>query len=278
MSNAITKQNNPELFAILIDDVDIDTDHIPKHGKGFVTARTTYEGKTYECETEWDYSWGIDWDSSQAWYEVDPNAPKLCPTCDKPVEEEPKGFAAFLPLAVRTEAPIDLQRFQDPESLRQLHAAIGISTEAGELVDAFKKAFFYGKDLDRVNVLEEVGDLMWYVALLLDSMGEDFEKILQTVISKLQARYPEKFDATLAEKRDLITERKVLEEQSEGAPVAISAPRKPKTLVTPLMRRLILVSLQLGESQKSIAAALNIVPATVSRIKGQLKEAGLLDD
>jgi len=95
--------------------------------------------------------------------------------------------------------------------LNLLHAAMGISTESGELMDAFKRKIFYGKELDVVNVKEEIGDLMWYVAILLRELDLDFEELLQINIDKLKARYPDKFTEEHALNRDLDTERKILE-------------------------------------------------------------------
>ena len=54
---------------------------------------------------------------------------------------------------------------------RQLHAAVGICGEAGELIDAVKKNWIYGADLDLENVLEECGDLLFYVAAMLINSG-----------------------------------------------------------------------------------------------------------
>jgi hypothetical protein len=45
------------------------------------------------------------------------------------------------------------------------HAGFGMMTEAGELADAFKKEMIYGRDIDIVNLKEEVGDCLWYAAL-----------------------------------------------------------------------------------------------------------------
>lgn len=46
-----------------------------------------------------------------------------------------------------------------------LHASCGIITESAELVDAIKRYVYYGKDLDIVNVGEEIGDIYWYLAI-----------------------------------------------------------------------------------------------------------------
>lgn len=92
-----------------------------------------------------------------------------------------------------------------------VHAAIGISTEAGELLDAIKKGLFYGKTVDMVNIREELGDLLWYVAVACFASGASFEALFEQNIAKLRARYPEKFTEYDALNRDLVNERKVLE-------------------------------------------------------------------
>ena len=96
---------------------------------------------------------------------------------------------------------------------RLLHAGIGLSTESGEFLDALKKHIFYGKDLDKVNLAEEIGDLFWYLAIAADELGIDFESIMAKNIEKLKSRYGDKFSEELAENRDLNTEREILESQ-----------------------------------------------------------------
>lgn len=105
-------------------------------------------------------------------------------------------------------------RLQDDGIKRLLHAGIGLSTEAGEFLDALKKHIFYGKELDRVNLAEELGDLFWYMAIVGDELGIKFEDVMERNITKLKARYGEKFSEEKADKRDLENERKILEEQA----------------------------------------------------------------
>ncbi len=111
--------------------------------------------------------------------------------------------------ALRTESTVFNMEEGDE---RLLHAGIGLATESGEFLDALKKHIFYGKPLDRTNLKEEAGDLMWYIAIALDELGSSFEEVQATNIAKLRARYPEKFTEELAENRDLKTERKILED------------------------------------------------------------------
>lgn len=113
----------------------------------------------------------------------------------------------FIKDAIRTESP----NFFQP-NIRILHAAIGCVTESGELLDALKKQMFYGRELDVVNVKEEAGDILWYLAILFDELGTDFETESNRVINKLKTRFPDKFTEETVYNRDLKTERKVLEE------------------------------------------------------------------
>lgn len=82
-----------------------------------------------------------------------------------------------------------------------LHAAIGISGEAGEFLDAVKKNFFYNKEFDLVNAREELGDLLWYISLALRTIGANFDEIMQENIDKLALRYPDKYTDQAAQYR-----------------------------------------------------------------------------
>jgi len=112
----------------------------------------------------------------------------------------------FIKDAIRTESP----NFYQPNP-RILHAAIGLVTESGELIDAIKKQTFYGKELDVVNIKEEAGDLLWYLAILFDELGTDFETEMDRVINKLKVRFPDKFTEQDAFERNLKEERETLE-------------------------------------------------------------------
>lgn len=81
-----------------------------------------------------------------------------------------------------------------------LHALLGISGESGELVDGFKKHLIYNKPVDIGNLIEEAGDILWYMALLFRTIGVPFEQVMLENIDKLKARYPDKYsdEAALA--------------------------------------------------------------------------------
>lgn len=117
--------------------------------------------------------------------------------------------------AVRTESrDFDAisKRMSEVQNQRLLHAGIGLATEAGEFLDALKKHVFYGKELDTVNLSEEMGDIFWYCAIIADQLGINFDDVMQTNIDKLKARYGDKFTEDAAVNRDLKTERQILEQ------------------------------------------------------------------
>jgi NTP pyrophosphatase (non-canonical NTP hydrolase) len=118
----------------------------------------------------------------------------------------------YIQNAIRTEATLlpDL----DSPTARLLHAAIGLGTESGEMLDAIKKHLFYGKPLDKVNLIEEMGDLCWYMAIAMDALGTNFHEVQKANIEKLKARFPDRFTEEQASNRNLELERHILENAS----------------------------------------------------------------
>ena len=117
-------------------------------------------------------------------------------------------------LALRTEkTPQFIADHGVLNTSRLLHGAIGICTEAGELQDALKKHLIYGKPLDAVNLMEECGDVLWYVALTLDAAGYSMEEAMERNIAKLRRRFPDQFSQEAALVRDLDAERAALEKR-----------------------------------------------------------------
>lgn len=110
--------------------------------------------------------------------------------------------------AGRTESIVTVNL--DEQTGRLLHAGMGLCTEAGEFMDALKRFIYYGKPFDPVNLKEEAGDILWYVALLCNALEVDMQDVMDTNIAKLKARYGEKFSSERAVNRDLESEREVL--------------------------------------------------------------------
>lgn len=70
-----------------------------------------------------------------------------------------------------------------------IHAVMGITGEAGELLDAVKKFVIYDKPLDADNVIEELGDMEFYMEQLRQRLGITREMTLEANIAKLKKRY-----------------------------------------------------------------------------------------
>lgn len=66
-----------------------------------------------------------------------------------------------------------------------LHMAVGVSGEAGELLDAIKKKVIYRKPLDMENVIEELGDIEFYLEGIRQGLGITREQCLEANIAKL---------------------------------------------------------------------------------------------
>jgi NTP pyrophosphatase (non-canonical NTP hydrolase) len=79
-----------------------------------------------------------------------------------------------------------------PASADALHMAIGVSGEAGELLDAIKRYAIYNKPVDIDNVIEELGDLEFFMEGIRQALNIDRATTVQRNIEKLQKRYSEK--------------------------------------------------------------------------------------
>ncbi len=119
----------------------------------------------------------------------------------------------FIKEAIKTEN-LDLnslaRRLGEEKTIRLLHAAMGMVTEAGEFMDALKKYIIYGKPLDEVNLKEELGDLNWYEAIAHNTLNSSFEEVMIMNTKKLRKRYANKFSENEAINRDLNIEREAL--------------------------------------------------------------------
>lgn len=75
-----------------------------------------------------------------------------------------------------------------------LNGCLGLSGEVGEFNDLIKKWIFHEKRIDLDHAKKELGDVMWYIAMICESFAWDMDEIMQLNVDKLKARYPEGFD------------------------------------------------------------------------------------
>lgn len=82
------------------------------------------------------------------------------------------------------------------------NGVMGLCGEAGECCDLVKKYLFQGHELNRDKLIEELGDVAWYIACTAHGLGVQLEDILQGNIDKLKKRYPEGFSKERSVNRD----------------------------------------------------------------------------
>jgi NTP pyrophosphatase (non-canonical NTP hydrolase) len=90
--------------------------------------------------------------------------------------------------------------------IQLMHSLIGIQNEAGELAKIIQGWIYYGKGLSQEALIEEYGDLLWYVAEGLTAISVSMGAVGAGNISKLRARYPERYTDEAAANRDLAAE------------------------------------------------------------------------
>ncbi len=76
---------------------------------------------------------------------------------------------------------------------------LGIAGEAGDVAGCIKKTFSHGND-QRDGIKENIGDTLWYAAMICNFFNWDFQKILKENIEKLQKRYPRGFSSKNAQR------------------------------------------------------------------------------
>lgn len=85
-------------------------------------------------------------------------------------------------------------RTATPASIAFTNVALGMCAEAGEFADVLKKYLYHGHPMGAEQMIEEAGDVLWYVALAAEALGVTLEGLAQRNIKKLEKRYPDGFD------------------------------------------------------------------------------------
>lgn len=98
------------------------------------------------------------------------------------------------------------------------NAVIGLCGDVGEFASCVQRWLEYGKELDRTNAIEELGDCLWRIAQACDALKWDMEEVMEANIRKLAKRYPERYSDEQAaeERRNRIAEREAIEQTGSG--------------------------------------------------------------
>ena len=70
----------------------------------------------------------------------------------------------------------------------------GLCGEAGECIDLLKKFEFQGHEFNQEKMLDELGDVLWYIVQTAIGIGTTLEEVAQHNVAKLKARYPSGFN------------------------------------------------------------------------------------
>lgn len=79
------------------------------------------------------------------------------------------------------------------KEMRLSNFALGTSGEAGEVSDIVKKHIHHNHPLDADELIKELGDIMYYLAVGAHELGYTLQEIAEININKLAKRYPEGF-------------------------------------------------------------------------------------
>jgi NTP pyrophosphatase (non-canonical NTP hydrolase) len=80
--------------------------------------------------------------------------------------------------------------------------AMGVADEAGEFLGHVKKVLFHGHDDDKEHVIEELGDVCWYLFNILNHYELTIEDVMHKNTEKLRARYPDGFSEERSRNRN----------------------------------------------------------------------------
>lgn len=102
------------------------------------------------------------------------------------VEKHAMGMSEYQLLAMRTSNTRGVGKL--------INGVMGLCGESGEVMDLVKKHLYQGHELDGAQLVEELGDVLWYIAEVANYLGIDLGEIAYQNIEKLRKRYPEGFD------------------------------------------------------------------------------------
>lgn len=75
-----------------------------------------------------------------------------------------------------------------PERHAIVYPALGMIGEAGEVSEKVKKWLRGDRELDKEDLIKEIGDVMWYAASLADDLGYTLQDVIEANVAKLSSR------------------------------------------------------------------------------------------
>jgi NTP pyrophosphatase (non-canonical NTP hydrolase) len=75
-----------------------------------------------------------------------------------------------------------------------VNSVLSLNEEAGEVAGLLKKYLYHGHDLNLDDLASELGDVLYYVAVVADTIEFGLDDVAIRNREKLQKRYPDGFD------------------------------------------------------------------------------------
>ena len=104
----------------------------------------------------------------------------------------PKQYAEF----------VNVGNFTKSERDAKFLAAMGLCGEAGEVSELLKKHLLHGDDLDKDELIKELGDVLWYFFHALNTFDLTFDQVVAENVIKLCHRYPDNYKQFLVEQME----------------------------------------------------------------------------
>jgi NTP pyrophosphatase (non-canonical NTP hydrolase) len=76
---------------------------------------------------------------------------------------------------------------------RLLDASAGLAEEAAEFLGLIRKRVFQGQVIDEARLTEELGDVLWCLAVTSNALGIPLSRVAQENEAKLRRRHPDGF-------------------------------------------------------------------------------------
>ena len=93
------------------------------------------------------------------------------------------------------------QKFKDKEK-EILTWGLGVAGEAGDIAGCIKKTISHKND-QKAGIRENIGDALWYMAMICNYFNWDLNEILKENIQKLKKRYPKGFAQKVAKRKGI---------------------------------------------------------------------------
>lgn len=75
-----------------------------------------------------------------------------------------------------------------PPDRNIVYPILGLTGEVGEFANKYKKVLRDGKEFEYEDMVSELGDILWYLAVLARDCGIDLDEIASKNIAKLRDR------------------------------------------------------------------------------------------